>query len=106
MNNNIEQNEYSGQPQSRGLDNYGPAPKTWLAESIIVTFLCCQIFGVIAIIYSSQVESKHRMGDVYGAIDASRKAKNWVIASVIVGVVLILTFFMFGIFAIIIENVS
>jgi hypothetical protein len=61
--------------------------------------LCCQIFGIIAIIYSSQVESKHRIGDIQGALDSSRKAKNWVIAAVAKGVVLIAVFFFTGILA-------
>lgn len=61
-----------------------------------MTILCCQIFGIIAIIYSSQVESKHRVGDFQGAIKASNTAKNWVIAAAVTGfVVLILIFFIF-----------
>ncbi|QJP33133.1 CD225/dispanin family protein [Nonlabens sp. Ci31] len=95
--------EVQNQPQHSQQFNSGnasgPAPKTWLAESIIVTILCCQIFGIIAIIYSSQVESKHRIGDIQGALDSSRKAKNWVIAAVATGVVLIAVFFFTGILA-------
>ncbi|MEO9954167.1 CD225/dispanin family protein [Nonlabens sp.] len=91
---NQPQNQFQQQQFNQG-NNYGPAPKTWLAESIIVTILCCQVFGIIAIIYSSQVESKHRVGDFQGAIKASNTAKNWVIAAVVTGlVVIILAFFM------------
>jgi len=57
-------------------NNYGAPPKTWLAESIIVAILCCQVFGVVAIIYSSQVESKHRSGDIQRAIRACNTSKN------------------------------
>ncbi|WP_405369663.1 CD225/dispanin family protein [Nonlabens sp. Asnod2-A12] len=96
---NQPQNQFQQQQQQQQQfnqgNNYGPAPKTWLAESIIVTILCCQVFGIIAIIYSSQVESKHRIGDFQGAIKASNTAKNWVIAAVVTGlVVIILAFFM------------
>jgi hypothetical protein len=71
-----EQKQPAYTQQYNSGNNYGPPPKTWLAESIIVTILCCQIFGVIAIIYSSQVESKHRSGDFQGAISSSATAKK------------------------------
>lgn len=79
--------------------NFGPPPKTWLAESIIVTLLCCQIFGIIAIVYSSQVESKHRVGDFQGAQAASTNARNWVIAAAVTGFVLVLIFLFTGVLA-------
>jgi hypothetical protein len=87
-----EQKQPSYTQQYNFGNNYGPPPKTWLAESIIVTILCCQIFGVIAIIYSSQVESKHRSGDFQGAISSSNTAKNWVITAAATSAVLILVF--------------
>jgi hypothetical protein len=92
-----DQNQPQHSQQFNPGNNNGPAPKTWLAESIIVTILCCQIFGIIAIIYSSQVESKHRVGDIQGALDSSRKAKNWVIAAVATGLVVVILAFFFGV---------
>ncbi|WP_124981097.1 CD225/dispanin family protein [Nonlabens xiamenensis] len=83
---------------------YGPPPKTWLVESILVTFLCCQIFGIIAIIYSSKVESRHRVGDIQGAIQASDTAKKWVIAAALTGVVVIGLCFVFGVFAAVMDG--
>ena len=39
------------------------------------------------------------MGDIQGALDSSRKAKNWVIAAVATGVALIVVFFFTGVLA-------
>lgn len=62
-------------------------PKTWLVESILVTIFCCQILGIISIIYAAGVESKFYRGDVVGAENASRTAKTLVIVSVAFGVI-------------------
>lgn len=65
----------------------GVPPKTWLIESILVTIFCCQILGVISIIYAAGVESRFYRGDVAGANSASRTAKSLVLVSVGIGVV-------------------
>lgn len=62
-------------------------PKTWLVESILVTIFCCQILGIISIIYAAGVEAKFYRGDVVGAENASRTAKTLVIVSVAFGVI-------------------
>lgn len=62
-------------------------PKTWLVESILVTIFCCQLLGIISIIFAAGVESKFYRGDFVGAENASRTAKNLVIISVALGIV-------------------
>ncbi len=64
--------------------NKKPMPKTWLVESILVTilpFIFCGSFlsllGIIAIVYSAQVESFYNRGDYSAASDASRSAGKW-----------------------------
>jgi hypothetical protein len=49
----------------------------YLAQSIIVTLCCCVPFGIVAIVYSAQVNTKLAAGDVAGAEDSSKKAKMW-----------------------------
>jgi hypothetical protein len=49
----------------------------YLAQSILVTVLCCLPFGIPAIVYSAQVNGKIQAGDIQGAIHASSKAKMW-----------------------------
>lgn len=60
-------------------------PKTWLVESILVTIFCCQILGIISIIFSAGVESKFYRGDIAGAESSSKTAKTLVIISVAFG---------------------
>jgi len=49
----------------------------YLVQSILVTLLCCVPFGIVAIVYSAQVNGKVQSGDIQGAMNASRKAKMW-----------------------------
>jgi hypothetical protein len=48
-----------------------------LVQSILVTLFCCLPFGIIAIVYASQVNAKIQTGDIQGAVDASQKANMW-----------------------------
>lgn len=73
-----------------------PAPRTehvpnYLPHSIIATLLCCLPFGIVGIVYATQVDNKLARGDLDGARRASRNARNWTIASALsmVGLVLI-----------------
>ena len=54
-----------------------PPPSNYLVFAILTTIFCCQIFGIISIVYAAQVNSKWYAGDYQGAIDASRNAKLW-----------------------------
>lgn len=58
-----------------------------LAQSILVTLCCCLPFGVVALIYSSQVNTKLAAGDVTGARIAAARAKTWILVAFIVGIV-------------------
>jgi hypothetical protein len=49
----------------------------YLVQSILCTIFCCLPFGIPAIVYAAQVNSKIASGDIYGAQEASRKAKMW-----------------------------
>ena len=49
-----------------------------LVEAILVTLFCCLPFGIPAIIYASQVDSKKASGDIDGAFIASQQANKWV----------------------------
>ena len=57
-------------------NNMGDVPN-YLVESILATIFCCLPFGIPAIVFSSQVDSKLSAGDYEGALEASRKAKTW-----------------------------
>lgn len=72
--------------QDSNLNLNSIPPKTWLVESILVTIFCCQILGIISIIYSAGVESKFYRGDIAGAESSSKTAKTLVIISVAFGI--------------------
>lgn len=49
----------------------------YLWQSIAVTVCCCLPFGIPAIIFASQVNTKMAAGDLAGAQESSRKARLW-----------------------------
>lgn len=75
---------------NQDLNTNAIPPKTWLVESILVTIFCCQILGIISIIYSAGVESKFYRGDIAGAESSSRTAKTLVIVSIAFGALTII----------------
>jgi len=48
-----------------------------LIGSILTTICCCPVFGIVAIVYAAQVNTKLVAGDIQGAIASSKKAKAW-----------------------------
>jgi uncharacterized membrane protein len=77
------------------MENKPKPPQNYLALSIISTLFCCQIFGIIAIIYPSQVNSKFIAGDYQGAQSASNNAKVWSFLSIGIGLLIIIVFAIF-----------
>lgn len=61
------------------IRRYPPRPpvQNYLVQSVLTAFCCCMPVGVVAIIYSAQVNSRLHNGDLAGAQDASGKAKMW-----------------------------
>ncbi|HVE70213.1 MAG TPA: CD225/dispanin family protein [Thermoanaerobaculia bacterium] len=79
--------EYGGGPAAPGtVPNY-------LVQSIIVTLCCCLPLGVVAIIFSAQVNSKLAAGDIAGARDASQKAKMFAWIGFGLGIVAMIIWF-------------
>lgn len=54
-----------------------PKPQNYLPHAIISTLCCCLPFGIVSIVYASQVDSKWNAGDFAGAQTASDNAKQW-----------------------------
>ena len=52
-----------------------------------MTLFCCLPFGIVAIVYAAQVDSKWNGGDWHGADRASRSAKNWALVGVVSGLI-------------------
>ena len=67
----------SAQMQTGNPQAAGPKPENYLVQSILATLCCCLPLGIVAIVYSSQVDSKYNLGDYSGAVIASNNAKKW-----------------------------
>ncbi len=76
-----------------------PQVPTYLVQAIICTLLCCVPFGIVAIVFASQVNTKLAAGDLEGAKAASQKAKMWCWVSFGVGIVFMLIWAALNIFA-------
>jgi hypothetical protein len=61
----------------------------YLVPAILATLFCCLPVGIVSIVFASQVNSKLAVGDVQGALAASKSAKLWLIVSVCLGLVII-----------------
>jgi hypothetical protein len=64
----------------------GPPIPNYLVQAILTTIFCCLPFGIVSIIYAAQVNSKLAIGDVAGAMAASKSAKTWAWVSFGVGI--------------------
>lgn len=62
-------------------------PKTWLAESILVTIFCCLPFGIVGIVNASKVSALYAQGRYSEAEMRSANAKKWVKVAFIIGIV-------------------
>ena len=72
--------------------NYSPQPPNvpnYLVQSILVTVFCCLPFGIVAIIFAAQVNTKLAAGDYQGAVSSSNSAKMWSWISFGLGLVVI-----------------
>lgn len=52
-------------------------PPNYLVFAILTTIFCCQILGIVSIVFAAQVNSKWASGDFDGALNASKNAKLW-----------------------------
>lgn len=60
-----------------------PRVRDYLVQSVLVTIFCCLPFGIVAIVFASQVNAKLAVGDIAGAKESSANAKKWINISVI-----------------------
>ena len=72
-----------------------------ILSTVLGLFCCCGLnlpFGIVAIIFASQVNGKYSAGDFPGALSAAKQAKVWGWISmglVIVSLVLYIVYFLF-----------
>ena len=83
-----------------GGPGYGDAPNipNYLVWAILATICCCVPSGIVAIVYSAQVNGKVASGDYVGAMRYSNNAKTWCWVSLGLGIAVGVIWFIFGIF--------
>jgi len=87
-------NEQQVQPQQTPPPNY-------LVFAILSTIFCCQVLGIVSIVFAAQVNSKWNAGDYQGALNASKNAKLWALISALSGFIIIAAFTLLSIFGVI-----
>lgn len=91
---NVQQNHNMNQGYNYNNHQINQNVPNYLVFSILVTVFCCLPLGIAAIIYSTQVDKFLRMGDLNGALEASRKAKNFCLISVVAGFIVGVIYFL------------
>ncbi len=85
---------YGAPPPPGGY--YGPPPGTpppnHLVWAILSTLFCCLPLGIASIVFAAQVNGKWAAGDVAGAMDSSKKARNFALWGTVVGLVLLVVY--------------
>ena len=71
---------------------YGSPPPNHLVWAILSTLFCCLPLGIVSIVYAAQVNGKYASGDIAGAQESSRKAKQFAIWSAVVGVIVVVIY--------------
>lgn len=62
-----------------------PKIENHLVGAILTTLCCCMPFGIVALVFAAQVNSKLAAGDVAGAQAASKNARTWIIVALVFG---------------------
>lgn len=62
-------------------------PKNYMVWAILATLFCCLPLGIWSIVCANKVNKAWEQGDYAGANEASKKAKTWVIISIILGII-------------------
>ena len=58
----------------------------YLIPSVLATIFCCQLFGIIAIVFSALASGEKSTGNYRQAISYANNAKTWLIVCVACGV--------------------
>ena len=64
-----------------------PCPPTNLVWGSLTTVLCCQVLGIVSIVYALQVKAKYDSGDLETAQRYSDRAAMWSIAAIVAGLI-------------------
>jgi ribosomal protein L40E len=92
-------------PQHNGKSiSVGGVVPNYLAQAILVTVFCCVPFGIPAIVFAAQVNSKLEGGDYTGAVEASKRAKMWCWISFGVGLGIVVVYLIAVVIGVLVEG--
>ncbi|ADL53556.1 CD225/dispanin family protein [Clostridium cellulovorans] len=105
---NIQNNNQQGSGFQQGnvnprWNNNGIEVKNNLVLAILSTVFCCNLVGIVAIVYSAQVDSLVRNGNYEKAERYSKNAKIWSFVSIGLGVLFAIIVFIYTIALIMID---
>ncbi|MDO4790798.1 MAG: CD225/dispanin family protein [Porphyromonas sp.] len=89
------QSDYSNSGHNEDPFFHKIMPKTWVLESLLVTFFCCNILGIIALAKALRVESNFLAGRYNDALKYSKDAKQWVLTTLFIGLAIYVIFILF-----------
>ncbi len=67
-------------------------PDNYLVWAILSTIFCCLPFGIVSIVFSTQVDSLYYNGQYEAAAAKAKSAKTWAIVSAISALVILLIY--------------
>lgn len=59
------------------------AVQNHMVGAILTTIFCCWAGGIVAIVYAGMANLRLAQGDVEGARAASKAARNWIVADIV-----------------------
>lgn len=85
----------AGYPTGAAGYSAGAKPDNYLVWTILSTILCCLPIGAVGIYFSTQVDKLWAQGDLAGAQEKARSARNLAIVAAVVSIVLLVLWVLF-----------
>ena len=65
-------------------------PSNWLWPSILATLFCCNVFGIVGIVYAARVDSLYYAGKYGESEQSARQARTWTLIAAAVGLIYVI----------------
>ncbi len=64
----------------------GPPPRDNMPWAVLTTLLCCLPFGIVSIVFASQVRPRWAAGEYVAAVESATRSRRWAWWGLFVGV--------------------
>ncbi len=65
-------------------------PNNWLWQSIVATLFCCNVLGIVGIVYAAKVDVLYSNKKYYEAELNSKNARTWTLIAFVIGLISII----------------